>query len=130
MEQCIANTIFNYMSEEYIEQLANMDWALYKLYNADLAHMDQEQLTIHYKKFGRFEERRASHDLPEDFVVDNYREMNDDLAELSDEELKKHYTVSGKHERRPHKMTDSPDRRIYIKTANDVKVSGITYINK
>jgi hypothetical protein len=108
----------------------DINWELYRFYNTDLAHMDQEQIIAHYNKFGKFEKRRDAHELPEDFVVEEYRDMNNDLDFLSDEELKKHYTLSGAHENRAYRISDTPSRRIFTKKVGDVKVPGVTYINR
>jgi len=107
-----------------------IDWDLYKLYNNDLEHMNRAELLEHYGKFGQFENRRFAHELPDDFEVENYRKMNNDLDSMSSEELKKHYTLSGCHERRPYRLTDDPNRRVYIKKASDVRVRGATVVTK
>jgi len=114
------------MSEESLEDI---DWELYKLYNEDLSHMNEEQLIIHYTRFGVHENRKHKHILPEKFDSNNYKIMNNDLEKLTDLELKKHYTLHGKREQRSYLLTDEPNRKVSTRTVENVKIQGITYVS-
>jgi hypothetical protein len=116
------------MSENNLETPLNVNWKLYRIYNKDLSEFNDELLIEHYIKYGRHENRRCTHELPEGFEPDNYRTMNDDLKKLTDEELMIHYTLTGKAEQRTYLLSGKSNVKVSLRTVENIRKNGISYV--
>jgi len=71
----------------------NFNFEVYKYLNKDLAHLNNEELRIHYLSYGIKECRKYS--LENTFDINAYRMLNDDLKHFNNIELLKHYVDFG-----------------------------------
>jgi len=83
----------------------NFDFDMYRNLNKDLKYLDNVTLKKHYIEYGQYENRIYKLDLPENFDVNEYKELNGDLFNL---EAKQHYIKYGQYENRIYKL-DLPE---------------------
>jgi hypothetical protein len=72
----------------------NFNYTIYKYYNYDLIHLNNNQLEEHFLSHG-YKENRIYCKLPNDFDHLLYKTYNRDLFKMSNIELEEHYLKFG-----------------------------------
>jgi hypothetical protein len=72
----------------------------YRMFYDDLKNMTDEELKLHYKYSGIYENRIYKLNIPENFNCLEYKNMNEDLQNMSELQLKIHYSMYGIYEDR------------------------------
>ena len=102
---------------------------LYKLLNEDLKDMNNNELKLHYLKYGIKEGRKYKFELPKDFDIENYKLLNNDLKNMSKIELKLHYMNYGIYENRSYKLLDTINKNIKLELPQDFNIDIYRLLN-
>jgi hypothetical protein len=89
--------------------MIGLNLTIYRKYNDDLKHFNDDELEEHFYLHGQYENRiyklsDIMNNIDLDLTI--YKIYNDDLKDFNDDELEEHFYLHGQYENRIYKLTD------------------------